>query len=184
MDMALRRPQRFPAAYRADRVDAPAAGPADHSFGAGSGSASFVAIRPESGTDWIGSFAGDPSFGGLTGLYAAPHPRRLVVAERGVVFLVDVLDPPASVRVLVDGPALQIEPIVDERLLVLATPWTITAIDATGPAWTTRRLAIDGLRIDEIIDHRLLGVADPNDEEAREFAVDLRTGSVVGGQPS
>jgi hypothetical protein len=144
--------------------------------------ASTILIRPRGGSDWTGSFSGDASFRrGFSGLFGTPSPRRLCVVECGTAFLVDVLNPPATTVVQVDGPVRGIEPLVNHGLLLLLTPWTITAVGTSGPLWTTRRIAIEDVRVDEVIDHHLGGVADPDDEEPRNFAIDLRTGEVVGG---
>jgi len=40
-----------------------------------------------------------------------------------------------------------------------------------------------GLRLDEIDDGRLAGVADPGDDESRNSVIDLRTGRQEGGVP-
>lgn len=96
-------------------------------------------------------------------------------------FLVNVLAPADYSPVPTDGPVFGVEQLVDESRLLLVTRWSITAIGVDGVAWTSPRIAIDGLRVDEIDDGWLRGVADPNDDEPRDFAVDLRTGNVVGG---
>jgi hypothetical protein len=80
-----------------------------------------------------------------------------------------------------EGPVVGVEQLVEESLLILLTPWSITAVDVEGVAWTSRRIAIEGLRVDEVSEGWLRGVADPDDEEPYDFAVDLRTGEVVGG---
>ena len=65
--------------------------------------------------------------------------------------------------------------------MLLLTPWSITGVGPDGVAWTSRRVAIEDLRVDEVDDCWLRGVADPDDEESRDFAVNYRTGEVVGG---
>jgi hypothetical protein len=70
-----------------------------------------------------------------------------------------------------------------ENVLLLATPWTVIGIGSDGVPWTTRRLAIDGLRLDESQDGLVAGVADPKDLEPRDFVIDLRTGSHEAGTP-
>lgn len=80
-----------------------------------------------------------------------------------------------------DGPVLSVEQIVAAALLLLTTPWSSTAVGAEGPLWSTPRIAVEGIRIDEIDGGWLRGVADPEDDEPRDFAIDLRNGEVVGG---
>lgn len=80
-----------------------------------------------------------------------------------------------------DEPVVAIEALIESRLLLLLTPWSITAIDHTGDAvWATRRLAMDGFRADEVREGWLLGVADP-EPEGRESAVRLRDGTYEAG---
>jgi hypothetical protein len=74
-----------------------------------------------------------------------------------------------------------VKPIARENILLLATPWQVTGIGHDGVLWTTRRLAIDGLRLDESMDGLVAGVADPQDVEPRDFVIDLRTGRHEGG---
>ena len=75
------------------------------------------------------------------------------------------------------------KPVPREEVLLLATPWDVTAIGQDGVLWTTGRLAIDGLRLDESQVGWIAGVADPGDLEPRDFAIDLRTGKHEGGVP-
>jgi hypothetical protein len=103
------------------------------------------------------------------------------VVERGAAFLVDVLRPADGYLVTTDGPVVGVEELVGEGYLLLLTPWTITAVDSRGTAWTSRRLAIEGFRVDGVDDDRIVGVADPDDEESRDFAIELRSGEVIGG---
>jgi hypothetical protein len=55
------------------------------------------------------------------------------------------------------------------------------AVGPDGPAWQTGRLAIDGLRLDEADGSHLVGVADPDSPEPRDFVIDLLNGSHRGG---
>lgn len=116
-----------------------------------------------------------------SGNFASPRPDVVLLAERGAVFWVEV-GRPADYRVIhTDGPVVQVEPIIAEGLVLLVTPWSLTAIAASGVAWSTPRIAIEGIRVDEVANGWLRGVADPRNEEPRNFTVDLATGDVVGG---
>ncbi|GAA1717793.1 hypothetical protein GCM10009745_78220 [Kribbella yunnanensis] len=174
----------FPAAYEAAVTDYPAAGVVDHEFVDGrDGRSVVVVIEPSEGTSWTGAFGGGEPLTrrAVSGLYPTPSPVRLCVVDRGTAFLVDVLVPERSERVPTDDPVMSVETAVGERLLLLVGRWTITAIGPDGVAWTSPRIAMDGLRVDEIEGGLLRGVADPGDEEPRDFAVDLRTAAVTGG---
>lgn len=168
--------------YCMDNLDLPPGGRPNYTFSAGvlSGRAKTISIQPESGSSWVGSFIGDPSYRrGITGLYGTPSPDHLCVLERGTAFVVDARNPIATLLVPSDGPVRDVQPVVDAGILLLATPWTVTAVGTGGIAWTSPRLAIEGLRLDDVHEHYLLGVADPDEDEPREFAIDLRTGALV-----
>lgn len=61
------------------------------------------------------------------------------------------------------------------------TPWTIGAIGSDSVAWESPRIAIEGLRLDEVEEGWLRGVADPEDDEPTQYAIDLATGELRGG---
>ncbi|MCP2237473.1 hypothetical protein [Prauserella halophila] len=92
-----------------------------------------------------------------------------------------MLEPEGFDVVLTPGPVVAAEELAAEAVLLLVTPWAITAVGISGVLWTTPRIAIDGLRVDEASDGWVGGVADPDDDEPRDFAVELATGQVVGG---
>ena len=160
-----------------------AAGP-DHSFSAeGSESrAALVAVEPWGEVTWTAAFAGpDPGRRALTALLGTPRATGLCVVERGTAFLGDVREPAGFEVVATPGPVVAAEELVAEGVLLLLTPWAITAVDVDGVRWTTPRSAVDGLRVDEASDGWLRGVADPEDDEPRDFAVELATGQLIGG---
>lgn len=117
----------------------------------------------------------------MSAILGTPSPTGVCVVERGTAFVGDVLVPSAIEVVRTRGPVVGAEELVTDGLLLLLTPWAITAVDANGHRWTTGRVAIDGLRIDDVGGGQVRGVADPGDDEPRAFAVDLVTGEVVGG---
>ncbi|WP_019145983.1 hypothetical protein [Aeromicrobium massiliense] len=156
----------------------------DRMFSAdGAGSrAVLVAVEPWGEPTWTASFAGsDPGRRALTGLFGTPSPTGLCVVERGTAFLGDVVEPEGFEVVATPGPVVAAEELVVGAKLLLVTPWAITAVGASGVQWTTPRIAVDGLRVDEASDGWLRGVADPGDDEPRDFAIDLSTGRVTGG---
>lgn len=173
----------FKRAYYATLIDAPGAGSSDFEFSSGSsnGLVSTLLVQPFEGPEWTGSFAGNPSLRGVSGVFETPSPTWLCYLSRGSAFLVDVMHPSRTSILTLDGPVRSVVMAEDAGLLLLATPWSITAIGAGTERWTTRRISVESLRLDEIMDHFLLGVADSDDDEPREFAVDLRTGDFRGG---
>jgi len=141
-----------------------------------------IVVEPSGRSRWSAQFAApDPGRRALTALLGTPRLTGLCVVERGTAFLGDVLDPEDFEVVPTSGPVVTAEELPAESTLLLVTPWAITAIGAHGPLWTTQRIAIDGVRIDEASGGWVRGLADPDDDEPREFAVDLVTGRVSGG---
>lgn len=158
----------------------------DHAFSAeGAGSrAIVVAVEPWGEPAWTATFAApEPGRRALTAVMGTPSPTGLCVVERGTAFLGDVLRPADFEVVPTAGPVVSAEELTTEAILLLLTPWAITAVGTDGVLWTTQRIAIDGLRVDEASDGWARGVADPADDEPRDFALDLRTGEVIGGAP-
>lgn len=167
--------------YRAGLVDAPPSGLVDHAFSApgSSARARTALIEPEGQNPWVGSFAGNATFQGISGLFGTPHPDRLCVLDRGTTFLVNVADPTDTTVLQLAGPVRAVEQLVDQNLLLLVTPWVIAALGPDGLIWTTERLAIEGIRVHDVAGDLLHGVADPDDEEPRAFVLDLHTGRVT-----
>lgn len=164
-------------------TDCPAASP-DYAFSAdGSLSrATAIAVAPRGKATWTAVFsAPEPGRRALTALLGTPSPTGLCVVERGTAFLGDVLQPESFGVVATAGPVLAAEEVATEETLLLLTAWAITAVGAAEVRWTTRRIAVDGLRVDEASGGWVRGVADPDDDEPRDFAVDLATGRVIGG---
>jgi hypothetical protein len=105
------------------------------------------------------------------------------VVVGGDAYLIDV-DSPDDFEVLdTGGPVVAVFSLPTEGVLLLVSPWVVTGVDQSGRAWQTGRLAIDGVRLDEVQDGHVAGVADPGDDEPRDFVIDLRTGRHEGGVP-
>ena len=124
----------------------------DHEYVAsGAGArATVIAVEPWGQGRWSGSFAApDPGRRALTAWYGTASPHGLCMIERGTPFLGDVRHPEGFEVSTTRGPVVAAEELVDDDLLLLLTPWAITALDGDGSRWTTPRLAIDGVRLDE-----------------------------------
>lgn len=134
---------------------------------------------------WFGLFqAGPPSVReAVTGVFATPQPTCMCVIVCGSAYLVDAVTAEDFEVVKTQGPVVGVRPVVDEQLLLLVSPWTVTAVGSDGIVWQTGRLAIERLRLDEVANGRVAGVADPDDDGARDFVIDLRTGEHEGGTP-
>ena len=175
----------FPASYQVRQLDElPASAEVIELCPAGrSGTGGLIfEVDPGDSDPWVG-FAHPTSIGSrdaVTGLFSTPDPGGLCVITQGSVYLVD-----AATRRFVSpslsDPVIFVTSLTDVGLLLLATPWRVFAIGHAGPRWQTERLAIDGLRLDETDGSRLVGVADPDSSESREFVIDLLNGSHRGG---
>lgn len=176
-------PQPHARTYDVDPINAPGDGRTDFTFGdcAGGGAVRTLLVRPHHGPAWTAGLAVDrPGGRAAEGVFGTPSSRRACVVVRGSAFLVDVLAPTATFRVRTDGSVREVVELADEGLLLLATAWTITAVGAGAVAWTTDPLSVESLRLDHVVDHRLHGTADP-DDEPRGFVIDLGTGVGNGG---
>lgn len=174
--------EHFARAFEKAIIDIPPHGP-DHEFAAeGAGSrATTIWVKPHGQPGWIGSFAApDPGVPALTGCLGTPSPDRLCVLERGSAFLGDVADPDTFAAIKTAGPVVQAGEMLEDQLLVLITPWSITAVDHVGLRWTSGRLAVDGIAFDETSRGCVRGVADPVSDAPRDFALDLDSGRAVG----
>ncbi len=175
----------FPAEYEAEFIDLPGSGEADFTFtdGRGPDRVRAIAVVPTGATPWTGTFAATdpPTRLAVSGIFATPNPTVLSAVVRGTPFLVNARRPANYELVRSGGPVVAVQQAIDDMLLLLVTPWAVAAVGSAGVAWTTRRIAIEGIRLDEIEAGWLRGVADPDDAEPREFAIALATGDVIGG---
>jgi hypothetical protein len=181
----IRQGRPFPTSYQVRQLDElPSSAEATELRPAGQPSSGglIFEVNPGGGDSWVG-LARPGSLGSrhaVTGLFSTPDPSRLCVITRGTAYLVDV-DTREFVLLALADPVIFVASLTDVGLLLLATPWRVTAISRDGPAWRTGRLAIDGLRLDETDGLRLVGVADPDSPEPRDFVIDLLNGSHRGG---
>ncbi len=179
MTMAIR--NSFEHRYDATIAERPGVGHPTHAFAAGGAGARAVTVvvEPWYATSWTAEFAApDPGIRALSGIFSTPNPDGLCVIERGTAFLGDVLTPRGFAVVQTRGPVVDVTEILSSGLLLLLTPWSITALDAQGSRWTTERIAIEALRLDEVSDGWARGWSDPEDDAARRFAVELSSGRV------
>lgn len=175
--------ERFYTEYDASVVDSLTASP-DYEFvsrGA-TGLSTTIMVDPWAAPAWSGTFAApDPGMRAMSGLCGTPSPTKLCVVARGLAFLGDVLAPEGFATIDSGGPVVSAVELPQDGVLLLLTPWEVTAIDHYGVRWRTERIAIEGLRVDEAVNGWVRGVADPRDLEPRDFAIELDSGRVVGG---
>lgn len=178
---------KFPVVYGVELLtDMPACGGTDHVFardGRIVDGGVLVEVVTSSG-QWTGLVGNAPDSvtAAHSGVYSTSAASTVCIVARGDVYFIDV-ETPDRWWVLEDSPVIAVRSAVNAGLLVLATPWRVIAADATGVKWRTPRLAIDGLRLDDPTAGEVAGLADPDDDESRDFVIDLITGQHRGGFP-
>ncbi|GAA5039034.1 hypothetical protein [Actinopolymorpha pittospori] len=176
----------FAADYAAETLEEWPSSLPDHTFtppGTSQGRASLIRVMPYDGPEWTASVSAlpDPPRRAVTGLFATPNPATLCVLQQGTPFLIEVMAPRTGRCIDTGAAVTSVREAGQARLLLLATDWDVLAVGTDGVAWRTDRISVERLRIDEIDDLRLRGVADPDDDEPRDFAIDLTDGTTVGG---
>lgn len=173
----------FPANYTAEFVVDPPDLPSDYTFTTHeSHPAKFRRIRVETnnGNSWTADVPVEDDIPrrALNQVISTPDPNVAVVVVGGMAYLVPV-DDPSELDILELGePIIGLLCAVDERLLVFASDWRITAISENGIQWQTDRLAIEGLHLEDAGEKRLWAIADP-DTASRDVILDLSTGRVI-----
>ncbi|MDR0991133.1 MAG: hypothetical protein LBL92_07225 [Propionibacteriaceae bacterium] len=172
----------FPPRFDAETVDFPGDGVFDYMFsdGVGGDFSCAVKVYPFGGSSWLGKFvAGKPLLNAVvSGLFATPNSCQLCAVVKGTPFLVDVESPRGSEVLVAGGVLTNVFAAQEVGLLLLATPWNISALSAEGKVWVSPRLAMEAISIRQIERDRLWGTADP-DDEARDFVIDLTSGQQV-----
>jgi hypothetical protein len=144
----------------------------------------LIEVFPTTGEAWSALVANGPTSvsAAHTGVYSTPVTDELCVVAHGDAYVINVAEPERW-RALEDAPVIAVRCAPSDGLLVLATPWRVVGLGSSGVAWRTSRIAIDGIELGKISDGHLRGVADPDDDESREFVIELRTGYHRGGFP-
>jgi hypothetical protein len=99
----------------------------------------------------------------------------------GSAFIVDVRSPASAFCVETHGAVTGIGCANAQGLVLLATDWEVFAVKGSALAWRSGRIAIEGVRLDEVDETRLAGVVDEDADEPRNFMIDLVSGRVTGG---
>lgn len=141
-------------------------------------------VRPDERQPWIAAVRrGERWTGALTAPVATPSPDSACLIARGDAYIVDVNDPTRFVFVGTAGAVVAAHAVPTHELLLVVGPCSVTAVGKSGVVWTTGRLAIARVRLDEIDGDHVIGVADDDGWESRDLTIDLRTGRHTGGVP-
>jgi hypothetical protein len=105
-------------------------------------------------------------------------PAILCAVIAGQAFLVNVFDPNEGTKVAF-SPVMNAREIAEKGLVLLVGFCEIVAINASGVAWETPRIALDEIVLDRVEGDWLFGIADPDfDGFEMPFKVNLNTGAI------
>ncbi len=141
-----------------------------------------VVVHPDAGGNFLATCAlGFTSAAMPTGMLASPNSDELCAVAGGYVYLIDTVNPLRSTH-------LPLKPVTDllvlpkHGLILFIGFHKIMAWGCSGLAWETKRLSWEGIRLGEIDGQRLHGFGwNMQTDKDVDFAVDLRTGTHVGG---
>lgn len=115
------------------------------------------------------------------GLWTCPNPAQLCAACGGYVYLVDSQEPENFLQVPY-RPVTAIYAAAKANLLLFAGFHTLWALGAGGPAWESKKLSWEGIRITRVEGWELDGFGwDLMTDREVPFRVDLKTGAHSGG---
>ncbi len=111
-----------------------------------------------------------------TGLWSAPNPTEICAVSGGYAYLIDTTAP-EQFTMIAYRPVLQVQPVVNEGLLLFVGHRTILAWGRDGQAWESEKLSDEGITITSV-ENGVLRAAGWNmwTDKETAFALDLRTG--------
>ena len=115
------------------------------------------------------------------GLWACPNPHQLCAVAGGYAYVVNAHQPEQWQQISY-RPVTTIRVVASHRLLIFTGFHSLCALGEDGPAWETKRLSWEGLRITDLQADTLSGFGwDMVTDAEVPFTVDLRTGHASGG---
>ncbi len=142
----------------------------------------LLRVLPEGSPGFVAVFAlGYDSQNVVHGIFSTPHPRWLCAVCGGYAYLVDVTDPQRW-RLVLSRPVLEVRMALDAQVLLFVDFQTISGFTAGQALWQSAPLSWEGLRIDAVSGHELIGHGwDAIADREVPFTVDLITGQHQGG---
>jgi hypothetical protein len=142
----------------------------------------LVLAKPARGSQFLATCAlGFRDSSLPTGLWACPRPDDLLAVAGGYAYLVDT-GFPERCRFLSPRPVVEVLPVSEAGVLILAGFHTVAAVGEEGPLWETARLSWEGVTLTGVQGGKLRGMGwEMSTDRELPFEVDLRTGDHTGG---
>ncbi len=146
----------------------------------------LLLVHPAAGGTFLATCAlgfTDPKM--PTGVFACPNPRELCAVAGAYAYIIDTASPEHSTHIPLK-PVTEVLTLAEHGLLIFIGFHGILAWGREGLAWQSARLSSEGIRITGV--QTINGTAALHgfgwnlitDKEV-EFAIDLRTGTHIGG---
>jgi hypothetical protein len=136
-----------------------------------------VRFRPSGAEEWVGNF--QPSLTSYSKVHLHPDGQHIIVAAGGEGY---VIDPKSRRLVTTFSGSIQISyEILKLNSLLFSDDISFVMFDASGLKWKSRRLSWDGMRNVQVLDDTIVGEGWRYDDTWYRFAVDLASGSAIGG---
>ncbi|MFI5615644.1 hypothetical protein [Amycolatopsis sp. NPDC051903] len=141
----------------------------------------IVRVEPSVRQTWLGVFA-NGGLGRVDETFAGPAPEQLCVVAEGTAYLVNV-DSPITDPAIVQDQVQHVAADAEHHLLLLANDVDLVAVGASGLAWRSPRLALDGLSISGADSEGIHCYAWLGDHDGATHLVTLdpRTGQIMAG---
>ena len=142
----------------------------------------LVLVRPARGGSFLATCAlgfRDPAL--PSGVWACPRPDDLLAVAGGYAYLADANAPEQCIHLPL-RPVVQVMPVPESGLILLAGFHTVAAVGESGWLWETARLSWEGVTLAEVHAGKLHGMGwEMRTDRELPFEVDLRTGQHTGG---
>ena len=136
-----------------------------------------VKFTQDNHKSWTGNF--QRGLNDFDAIFPELGERARIVIAGGDGYMIDEMQ---ATQVGTFGGSVAWGQFISERnLCVFASSWEITAFNAEGSLWKSRRISFDGIRILKIEGARLIGEAQHYSDEWMPFTLDLATGHHTGG---
>lgn len=144
------------------------------------GSGSILKCVPTRGADWIAIFSPGRDYRrAANGIFATSDAQSCCVVANGIAYSGQAGEP-TSWAPLGIYPVVEVVAAPIANLVLLITPWSIGALSGAELIWTTRRLGLEGLKINEIDATQIRGEA-VVEQDGIPFSIRTHDGVSIGG---